>query len=209
QLLYEGSEETPGATGLGVLPGTVRTLPDGVKRPQMQWNTLQVTRETPLLAGLGDSPWMYFVHSYAPEVDGDVVATCDYGGTVAAIVGAVHPSTNVQASGGVRDRAAAEELIDTGVGRVVLGTAALERPELVKELAADMPLALGLDVRGNEVAVRGWVEGSGEDVVRVLCRFEDVGLAAAMVTQIAVDGTMAGPDLECLARVLDGTLLQV
>src|SRR5439155_2632969 len=86
QLLYEGSEETPGANGLGVLPGTVRTLPDGVKRPQMQWNTLQVSRQTPLLAGLGDAPWMYFVHSYAPEVDGDVVATCDYGGPVAAVV---------------------------------------------------------------------------------------------------------------------------
>jgi imidazole glycerol-phosphate synthase subunit HisH len=86
QLLYDESEETPGVPGLGVLPGTVRVLPDGVKRPQMQWNTLEVTRESPLLTGLGDPPWMYFVHSYAPEVTGNVVATCEYGGPVAAVV---------------------------------------------------------------------------------------------------------------------------
>jgi glutamine amidotransferase len=86
QLLYEESEETPGVSGLGLLPGTVQPLPEGVKRPQMQWNVLQVTRETPLLAGLGDTPWVYFVHSYAPEANGDVVATCDYGGPLAAVV---------------------------------------------------------------------------------------------------------------------------
>src|SRR5439155_13650320 len=86
QLLYEGSEETPGVPGLGVLPGTVKVLPEGVKRPQMQWNVLQVRRETPLLTGLGPAPWVYFVHSYAPEVDDDVVATCDYGGPTAAVV---------------------------------------------------------------------------------------------------------------------------
>ena len=86
QLLYEASEEDPGVDGLGILPGTVRRLPDGVKRPQMQWNTLQVRRPTPLLEGLGDPAWVYFVHSYAPEDGDDVVATCDYGGDVVAAV---------------------------------------------------------------------------------------------------------------------------
>jgi glutamine amidotransferase len=86
QLLYEGSDEAPGTAGLGVLPGKVRLLPDGVKRPQMQWNTLETRRPTALLDGLGERPWVYFVHSYAPEDGEDVVATCDYGGPVVAAV---------------------------------------------------------------------------------------------------------------------------
>ncbi len=84
QLLYESSEESPGAVGLGVLPGTVRRLPAGVKHPQMQWNTLEVRRDDELFEGLGADPWMYFVHSFAAEVTEDVVATCDYGGPVVA-----------------------------------------------------------------------------------------------------------------------------
>ena len=84
QMLYDGSDEDPGVSGLGVLPGKIRLLPDGVKRPQMQWNRLVIVRDNPLLAGLGERPWLYFVHSYAPELSDDVVATCDYGGPVVA-----------------------------------------------------------------------------------------------------------------------------
>ena len=86
QLLYDGSEEDPAAEGLGILPGTVRLLPDGVKRPQMQWNTLDITGEPPLFTGIERPIWVYFVHSYAAEVDEHVVATCEYGGPVAAAV---------------------------------------------------------------------------------------------------------------------------
>jgi glutamine amidotransferase len=86
QLLYEGSEESPGTPGLGVLAGTVRSLPPGVKRPQMQWNQLALRPGTAsaLLAGIPTRPWVYFVHSYAPELSEDAVATCDYGGDVVA-----------------------------------------------------------------------------------------------------------------------------
>jgi len=86
QLLYEGSEEDPDAVGLGILPGTVRRLPEGVKRPQMQWNTLDIVGNPPLFVGIDRPLWVYFVHSYAAEVDENVVATCDYGGPVAAAV---------------------------------------------------------------------------------------------------------------------------
>lgn len=87
QMLYVGSEENPDVRGLAVLRGMVRRLPDGVKRPQMQWNMLQrVGRESRLLDGLGPEPWVYFVHSYAPDASDDVVATCDYGGSVVAAV---------------------------------------------------------------------------------------------------------------------------
>jgi glutamine amidotransferase len=85
QMLYDGSDEAPAVKGLGILAGRVRLLPDGVKRPQMQWNQLD-HGPTPMLAGLDDPIWMYFVHSYAPEPSDDVVATCDYGGPVVAAV---------------------------------------------------------------------------------------------------------------------------
>ena len=87
QMLYEGSEEDPDATGLGLLPGTVRRLPDGVRRPQMQWNRLDLARpDSLLLQELGPEPWVYFVHSYAAEASDHVIATCDYGGPVVAAV---------------------------------------------------------------------------------------------------------------------------
>ncbi len=86
QLLYDRSEESPGIDGLGVLPGTVRRLPEGVKRPQMQWNVLDVVGEPAMLAGLARPTWVYFVHSYAPERGEHVVATCDYAAPVVAAV---------------------------------------------------------------------------------------------------------------------------
>jgi len=87
QMLYEGSEEDADVAGLGVLPGAVRRLPEGVKHPQMQWNVLQPLKPaSPLLAGLASPCWAYFVHSYAPDASDDVVATCDYGGSVVAAV---------------------------------------------------------------------------------------------------------------------------
>lgn len=84
QALYEASDESPDVAGLGILPGTIRLLSDSVKRPQMQWNQLTFCRESALFAGIDDGAWVYFVHSYAPEMSSHVVATCDYGGTVVA-----------------------------------------------------------------------------------------------------------------------------
>ena len=87
QMLYEGSEESPDAVGLGVLSGRLRLLPDTVKRPQMQWNLVDVRRPSRLFATVEDPVWLYFVHSYAADADGEsVIATCDYGGPVAAAV---------------------------------------------------------------------------------------------------------------------------
>ena len=87
QLLYESSEESPGVPGLGLIRGYVRALPAGVKRPQMQWNQLEPVRsDSRMLATLEPEPWMYFVHSYAPDASDDVVATCDYGGSVVAAI---------------------------------------------------------------------------------------------------------------------------
>lgn len=88
QMLYEASAEDGDARGLGVLSGRVCALPSGLKSPQMQWNVLHrvAGRSSEMLRPLGDLPWVYFVHSFAPEPSGDVVATCDYGGSVVAAV---------------------------------------------------------------------------------------------------------------------------
>jgi glutamine amidotransferase len=86
QLLYDESEENPGRPGLGVLAGAVRRLPDGVKHPQMQWNTVALRNGSPLFAGLPKPTWFYFVHSYAPDDNEHAIATCDYGGPVVAAV---------------------------------------------------------------------------------------------------------------------------
>ena len=91
QLLYDGSDESPGIPGLGVFTGQVAPLAPSVKHPQMQWNQLDViggvSGDDPApLRGLGDKPWVYFVHSYAPPVGTETVAVCDYGGPVAALV---------------------------------------------------------------------------------------------------------------------------
>lgn len=86
QLLYEGSAEDPGVAGLGVLPGELELLPGTVKRPQMQWNTLDIEGDPVSFAGIERPVWMYFVHSYAARPHDGAVATCDYGGPVVAAV---------------------------------------------------------------------------------------------------------------------------
>lgn len=113
----------------------------------------------------------------------------------------------VQTGGGVRDDGAAEALLGSGVARVVVGTAALDDPTWAKSLAARFPgqVALGLDVRGREVAVRGWVEGSGRQLAEVAAEFDDSEFAAFVVTQINVDGVGTGPDRELYAELLDTT----
>lgn len=88
QMLFDGSDETPDVPGLGVVGGRIRLLPEGVKRPQMQWNVLDWRRSSALADGQPDPAWVYFVHSYAAEVadPADVAATCDYGAPVTAAV---------------------------------------------------------------------------------------------------------------------------
>ena len=87
QMLFGSSEEDPATGGLGIIPGSVVWIPAGVKRPQMQWNRLDLVEpDDPMFHGLDARPWMYFVHSLhgVPDDRADVAATCDYGGTINA-----------------------------------------------------------------------------------------------------------------------------
>lgn len=115
----------------------------------------------------------------------------------------------VQVGGGVRSVQAAEALIGLGVTRVVIGTAALENPGLVRTVAADHPVAVGLDARGGEVATHGWTERTGRTVGDLAIEFSDAGVAALVVTEISRDGTLEGPDVDGLTELLAATEIPV
>lgn len=125
-------------------------------------------------------------------------------GRVAAAVG-----IPVQTGGGVRDEVAARALFDLGVARVVLGTAAVEDPRFLERLAGRFPVAVGLDVRSGEISVRGWREGSGVTLSEMVRRASGSGATALVVTEIARDGTLEGPDTGGLTEVLGATDLEV
>ena len=109
-------------------------------------------------------------------------------------------SIPVQLGGGVRSLERAEELLSFGLDRVILGTVALEKPELVEQLAARHPnrIVVGIDARNGKVATRGWITDTDTDATSLAKRFEGLGLAAIVSTDIATDGTLAGPNLEAL-----------
>ena len=119
---------------------------------------------------------------------------------IRAIAGAV--DVPVQCGGGVRSEADADVLAECGVSRVVIGTAALEQPELVARVASRRSVAVGIDARGDDVAVHGWKSGSGRSPVDVARQFAEVGVDALVVTEISRDGTMDGADVDGLTSVL-------
>ncbi len=135
---------------------------------------------------------------------------------VAEIISAV--PLPVQLGGGLRDEAAIEAAIELGAARVVVGTAGVEHPELLAEMAARYPgrIVLGLDHRRGasgrsrrEVAVRGWQEGSGIDLLDALDEVAELPLGAVLITDISADGTLSGPDLEGYRLALGDSALPI
>jgi phosphoribosylformimino-5-aminoimidazole carboxamide ribotide isomerase len=144
--------------------------------------------------------WLHIV-----DLNGAFAGRPVNGAAVAAILAAVE--VPVQLGGGIRDRAAIEGWLEKGVRRVILGTAALRDPELVKGAARAHPgrVAVGIDARCGRVAVEGWAETSGTLAVDLARVFEDAGVAAVVYTDIDRDGAMAGPnvaDTAALARAV-------
>ncbi len=134
--------------------------------------------------------------------------------TVLAIAAAV--DVPVQAGGGVRTKGDVEELLAGGVRRVVLGTVVLDGLDLTRALAGEFPgqVAVGIDYHltddgTTEVAVRGWEQRSGRTVHQVLDDLDGAGVAAVIVTSIARDGMLAGPDVDGLCQVLASTDIPV
>ena len=124
---------------------------------------------------------------------------------IVAVAGAV--DVPVQAGGGVRDAS----LLEAGVARVVLGSAAVDDPDLVARMAAAHPgrVVVGLDHRDGEVRVRGWEEGSGRQLHDLVAELAVPGVAAFVVTDISRDATLAGPDLDGYAALLGATTVPV
>jgi 1-(5-phosphoribosyl)-5-[(5-phosphoribosylamino)methylideneamino] imidazole-4-carboxamide isomerase/N-(5'phosphoribosyl)anthranilate isomerase len=115
-------------------------------------------------------------------------------------------NVKVELSGGLRDDESLERALELGVARVNLGTAALENPEWTRR-AIDRfgdKIAVGLDVRGTTLAGRGWTKEGG-DLWEVLARLEDAGCARYVVTDVTKDGTLQGPNVELLRRMVEKT----
>ena len=119
----------------------------------------------------------------------------------------LHGRASVQTGGGVRSAADARELAAAGVARVVMGSAAVTRPELVTEVSDVVPVAVGLDHRAGEIAVHGWTEGSGLRLDEALDLFPSA--AAFVITDISRDGMLAGPDVDGLAAAARRTTVPV
>jgi phosphoribosylformimino-5-aminoimidazole carboxamide ribotide isomerase len=117
----------------------------------------------------------------------------------------------VQLGGGVRSRETAADYLGAGVARVVIGSLAIERPELLAALAEEFPgrIVLGLDARDGLVATRGWLETSTLRAVDVARRHAGLPLAAIVYTDIARDGMLSGPNLPALAEMIAATPLPV
>ncbi len=127
----------------------------------------------------------------------------------AAAIGAILEAISIpaQLGGGIRDLGTIESWLDRGIERVILGTAAVEDPDLVREAARAFPgqVAIGLDARKGQVATRGWAEETDMTVTDLAKAFEDAGIAALIYTDIDCDGAMGGPNIaatEALANAV-------
>lgn len=139
-------------------------------------------------AGAG-CEWLHVV-----DLNGAFAGKPVNGAAVEGILGAV--KVPVQLGGGIRDMETVDFWIEHGVARVILGTAALKNPALVKDACRRHPgrVAVGVDARDGQVATEGWAEVSRVSVLDLARRFEDAGVAALIHTDIARDGAMAGPN---------------
>jgi phosphoribosylformimino-5-aminoimidazole carboxamide ribotide isomerase len=117
----------------------------------------------------------------------------------------------VQLGGGLRTVEGIEEALAWGLDRVILGTAALRDPELVKQAASQHPgrIVVGIDAREGRVAVQGWTDASETTALELAQRFEDVGVAAIVYTDIARDGMLSGPNLSQTAALAAGISIPV
>ncbi|WP_174292874.1 1-(5-phosphoribosyl)-5-[(5-phosphoribosylamino)methylideneamino]imidazole-4-carboxamide isomerase [Sphingomonas bacterium] len=145
-------------------------------------------------------------HLHVVDLDGAFAGESRNGEAVRGIV-AAFPG-HVQLGGGIRTRESVERWFDLGVARVVIGTAALEDPEFVRAAARDYPggIVVAVDARDGLVATKGWAEVSTTSAADLARRFEDVGVAALLFTDVGRDGMMKGCNVEAtvdLARAVD------
>lgn len=137
---------------------------------------------------------MGFTWLHVVDLDGAFAGRSMNKAAVEAILAAVGGTMQVQVGGGIRDRAGIDAWLERLVSRVILGTAALRSPDLVRSAARQHPgrVAVGIDARRGKVAVEGWAETSGMNAADLARAFEDAGVAALIYTDIDRDGVLAG-----------------
>jgi phosphoribosylformimino-5-aminoimidazole carboxamide ribotide isomerase len=150
-----------------------------------------------------------FKHLHVVDLDGAFAGKPMNGDAVERILETV--GLCVQLGGGIRDMATVDAWLDKGVNRVIIGTAAVRNPALVKDAAKKYPgkIAVGLDARGGKVAVQGWAETSELSALEIARRFEDAGVAAIIYTDVTRDGMLKGLNLDATIALADAVSIPV
>jgi phosphoribosylformimino-5-aminoimidazole carboxamide ribotide isomerase len=140
-------------------------------------------------------------HLHVVDLDGAVAGKPMNAAAVAAIIAVA--GVPVQLGGGIRERATIDAWLTRGVARVILGTAAVANPDLVREACRAYPgrIVVGIDARDGRVAVEGWTKASARDALDLTLAFEDAGVAAIVYTDIERDGALAGVNVEATAAL--------
>jgi phosphoribosylformimino-5-aminoimidazole carboxamide ribotide isomerase len=150
-----------------------------------------------------------FRHLHVVDLDGAFAGKPRNAGAIERILETV--GLCVQLGGGIRDLATIESWLEKGVDRVIIGTAAVRDPALVKEAAQKFPkrIAVGLDARDGKVATQGWAETSELSALELARRFEDAGVAAIIYTDIARDGLLKGLNLDATIALAEAISVPV
>jgi phosphoribosylformimino-5-aminoimidazole carboxamide ribotide isomerase len=127
------------------------------------------------------------------------------------VVDAVGERAGVQVGGGIRTPEDARSLLDAGVDRVILGTAAVEEPEVVAEISESHPgtVLVSLDAKGGEVVVSGWTEGTGLDPAEAAARYEELGAGGILFTDVDVEGRLEGVRTDPVRRIVEAVSIPV
>ena len=130
---------------------------------------------------------------------------------IEAVVRSVPDEVGLQLGGGIRSAEGARELLDLGLDRVILGTAAVETPEIVAEIDDTHPgsVVVSLDAKDGEVVVSGWTEGTGLDPAEAATRYEELGAGAILFTNVDVEGQLEGIDREAVQSVVEAVDIPV
>jgi phosphoribosylformimino-5-aminoimidazole carboxamide ribotide isomerase len=150
--------------------------------------------------------WLHVV-----DLDGAIAGGGRNEAAVDAILRCAGDKAQVQLGGGIRDRAAIDRWLKKGIARVILGTAAVRDPELVRQAARAHPgrIAVGIDARGGKVAVEGWTETSEISAIDLARLFEDAGVAALIYTDIERDGVLSGINWEATVALANSVSIPV
>jgi phosphoribosylformimino-5-aminoimidazole carboxamide ribotide isomerase len=150
-----------------------------------------------------------FRRLHVVDLNGAFAGRSENGAAVDAILAATN--VPVQLGGGIRDMAAIEGWLNRGIARVILGTVAVNDPELVKQAARAFPgrVAVGIDARGGRVAVSGWAETTAMDATALAHRFEDAGVAAIIYTDIERDGLLKGLNIAATLKLANAVAIPV